>query len=349
MANTSQKNSYKYFQLYSCCIPVKGWARSIICDLQRQDFIIIPNELFILFDYRDRTISLPLTYSSNNEEREQLVQLIHKIEDHEYGYFTNEPERFPNLSSDLRHPSVISNAIIDLNSSVQFNFKRFISELSDLLCQSVLIRAYTKVELSTLFEILKAFENTSIRSVELVIPFDEGITKEYLLTELIGVYGRCRRITVHSSPFDQLITGNTHEIIYSTARIINETCCGNISPYYFNSNYSSFFEAKVSNSCLNKKLSIDQHGYVKNCPSMRTNYGHYDQISDLKSLLNDSAFKDLWKITKDDITICKDCEFRYICHDCRVFVQGENDRYSKPSKCKYNPYKAVWESSELVS
>jgi len=38
----------------------------------------------------------------------------------------------------------------------------------------------------------------------------------------------------------------------------------------------------------------------------------------------------------------KDCEFRYICHDCRAHTQNE-EKYSKPLKCKYNPYEAIWE------
>jgi len=39
----------------------------------------------------------------------------------------------------------------------------------------------------------------------------------------------------------------------------------------------------------------------------------------------------------------KDCEFRYICTDCRVFIQEDTDILSKPLKCKYNPYEATWE------
>jgi len=40
---------------------------------------------------------------------------------------------------------------------------------------------------------------------------------------------------------------------------------------------------------------------------------------------------------KDKIDVCKDCEYRYACLDCRCFRMNE-DIYSKPKKCKYNPY-----------
>ncbi|MDR2057516.1 MAG: hypothetical protein LBP83_04405, partial [Dysgonamonadaceae bacterium] len=43
---------------------------------------------------------------------------------------------------------------------------------------------------------------------------------------------------------------------------------------------------------------------------------------------------------------CKDCEFRYICTDCRAYLQDSNDIYSQPAKCNYNPYIAKWAGEE---
>ena len=42
------------------------------------------------------------------------------------------------------------------------------------------------------------------------------------------------------------------------------------------------------------------------------------------------------------IHVCKDCEFRYICTDCRAYIEDPNDILSKPLKCGYNPYTAEW-------
>lgn len=33
------------------------------------------------------------------------------------------------------------------------------------------------------------------------------------------------------------------------------------------------------------------------------------------------GFKDLWAINKDKILVCQDCEFRYICTDCRAYLE----------------------------
>jgi radical SAM protein with 4Fe4S-binding SPASM domain len=71
---------------------------------------------------------------------------------------------------------------------------------------------------------------------------------------------------------------------------------------------------------------------------MPESFGKLGEIS-LRELTINPRFTKLWKTRKDDINTCKDCEFRYICSDCRAFVQSEN----KPLKCNYNPYIANWE------
>jgi SPASM domain peptide maturase of grasp-with-spasm system len=63
----------------------------------------------------------------------------------------------------------------------------------------------------------------------------------------------------------------------------------------------------------------------------------------LAEALAKPGFKKYWDITKDQVAVCKDCEFRYICTDCRAYVENPEDMYSKPLKCGYNPYTAEWE------
>lgn len=68
----------------------------------------------------------------------------------------------------------------------------------------------------------------------------------------------------------------------------------------------------------------------------------YGNIRDhsIAEIFRSNEFQKYWDITKDEIHVCKDCEYRYICNDCRAFV---TDIYDKPLKCKYNPYKQKWE------
>jgi SPASM domain peptide maturase of grasp-with-spasm system len=132
------------------------------------------------------------------------------------------------------------------------------------------------------------------------------------------------------------------KIYYSPSVIQSENCCGNIHTMFFRVNIRAFSEAKQFNSCLNRKIAIDKRGKIRNCPSMKNNFGEI-QTSTLREALNIPEFKFSWGITKDKIKICQVCEFRYMCSDCRAYTEDPDDLYSKPLKCGYNPYTTEWE------
>lgn len=106
-----------------------------------------------------------------------------------------------------------------------------------------------------------------------------------------------------------------------------------------------FIESHSRNNCLNQKICIDHDGAIKNCPAMKQIYG-YISTDKLIDIVKSSGFTSVWRITKDNVMVCKDCEFRYVCPDCRVFINNRDNIYSHPLKCKYNPYTAKWEGED---
>ena len=131
-------------------------------------------------------------------------------------------------------------------------------------------------------------------------------------------------------------------LVYFTKNLKNSKSCGIINKWYFTINIKSFSEAQHHNTCLNRKISIDADGNIKNCPSMKESYGNIKDTT-LEEALNKPGFRKYWNIKKDDITKCKDCEFRYICTDCRAYLEDPDDIYSAPLKCGYDPYTGKWE------
>ena len=107
----------------------------------------------------------------------------------------------------------------------------------------------------------------------------------------------------------------------------------------------TFCESTQFNSCLNCKVSIDSKGNIKNCPSMSENFGNIRNTM-IKEALNHPNFKEYWNISKDQIEVCKDCEFRHMCTDCRAYLKQPDNIYSQPAKCNYNPHIAKWKSEE---
>jgi SPASM domain peptide maturase of grasp-with-spasm system len=111
------------------------------------------------------------------------------------------------------------------------------------------------------------------------------------------------------------------------------------------SNIKLFSESQNYNTCLNRKISIDKDGNIKNCPSMPQSFGNIKDTT-LEEAINHPDFKKYWNVNKDMIAVCKDCEFRHICTDCRAYTERthfEDDiDLSKPLKCGYNPYTNEW-------
>ena len=74
---------------------------------------------------------------------------------------------------------------------------------------------------------------------------------------------------------------------------------------------------------------------------MKDSFGNIRNTK-LEDAYSQEKFKKYWNITKDKIKVCKDCEFRYICTDCRAYLADSKDNLSKPLKCGYNPYIGEW-------
>ena len=112
----------------------------------------------------------------------------------------------------------------------------------------------------------------------------------------------------------------------------------------FCTSYNGFEINSHWNSCWFGKCSISAIGDVmpcifardKKCGNIRAD--SFDIIK--KNLLS------FWEVNKEKVEVCKDCEFRYACDDCRPLAEGETGNlYAKYPRCLYNPYEAQWCSS----
>ncbi|MCA6366408.1 MAG: grasp-with-spasm system SPASM domain peptide maturase [Cytophagales bacterium] len=333
----------KYFKLYACCLPVKGFKNSIICDVQRGSFKHIPNALYnILLDLKALTFK-EIYDQFSKEDQEVVDEYLSFLIENEFGFWTDSPERFPEIDLKYLTPSQITNAIIDSNQNSEHDFKTIFGQLEYLGCKNLQLRFFDEILEEHLYEVIHLLNSNRIKSVEIILKDSNHFNKDSY-TDLLNVYGRISTIIVHSSVADQVAVKGFNgmgRLIYIRQQIDSEMHCGEITPINFSINLETFSEAIHYNSCLNRKISIDKDGYIKNCPTMFTNYGHNKEVS-LIEVANHKDFQNIWSINKDQIEVCKDCEFRYICTDCRAILKTDDNIYSKPSKCSYDPYIGIW-------
>lgn len=110
-----------------------------------------------------------------------------------------------------------------------------------------------------------------------------------------------------------------------------------------------FFYRQSFNPCLGHQVAIDCGGEIKPClwsPTVLGKTGR-DRVSDL---IMKGTFDPFWELTKDKIEVCKECELRYACPDCRHTQPAGKDRQpKKPAFCRYNPYRDVFDGREIFS
>jgi len=330
-----------HFLLFSNCIPVKGAKRTAICDLQKNRIKLVPNLLAeVISMFREMSI-VEIKSHYNQELNEGIDKYIQILEDENYGFWTNEPKAFPEIETQWDSPSIITNAIIDIDEHSQHPLKQIFEQLSDLGCICLQLRSYYRIGFDQLNEILNLTNFSRIRSIELVIMAGEYDLEP--IKQLCKANKRIRSILSYAANCnkEEYIGELDVRILFTTEFIKPETHCGAVSQYYFAINIKHFTESINFNSCLNRKISVDRNGNIKNCPSSKSSFGKIKDIQ-FKQVLQNTEFVKIWGLNKDQILVCKDCEFRYVCTDCRAYTTDTSNPFSKPLKCSYDPYTMAW-------
>jgi SPASM domain peptide maturase of grasp-with-spasm system len=333
----------KLFYLHSNCHITIGSCRSIIIDTQRNDFAFIPNDLAInLLGYNAGNIN-ELISSFNIDDKETVLEYLNYLINEEYIFVSNLKVDIDYL---IKPSHIVSEnlyvSIIDIMDGFD-NVSNFLSKIKNVNVYIVQLRFLNEVDLEGLKKNLELFENTDVRNIQVIAKvddiavdnIDELCTKNPRL-QFVNMLG-CKDIQG-----DENINCSGCSVIKSKRKVVSEKSCGLIDSAFFVKNFDSYTLSLNHNSCLYKKISIDKEGNIKNCPSMAESFGNIKDTT-LEEALSHTNFKKYWNITKDQIDVCKDCEFRHICTDCRAYTENPEDQYSKPLKCGYNPYTNAWE------
>lgn len=329
----------RYFNLFSYCIPVRGCNRGVVCDLIRNmiqpvslsvmDYLSATEPYLTLEEWsKDRT---PLEIREVNEQINHLFQS-------EFGYFSNHPILPRQFSLDASDDeSQITNAIVDLDVFSTHTLIELVPQLKELGCKALEVRIFYSLSFESLQELLHPLIDSGFEYIEVLVehhPETKNDAYEILQHQIPGL----RKITVSRANENTIYHRDSFILMYTTELIRNEAKCGVTGELYCVANVQLYQESLKHNNCLYKKISVDKYGYIKNCPSMNQSFGEVHSTR-LMDALNHSKFRDYWHITKDQINVCKQCELRYVCQDCRAYRMDMDDIYSKPMKCRYNPLK----------
>lgn len=321
---------------------------SLISDIQLGKIHHIPNDCGeILMYLKKKSIEECYNYYGidNKETIDEYLDFFRSIK---IGFIDDKLHKeLSKINFQWDSYSDITNCIIEYNSRINYDY--LLSSLEELNIDAIEIRFYKHIPFDELSSFLDKFENSKFQSIEILIQYSSFQEIENEIDNFVKKHPRLSKIFVSdcaekkiSKFFEDSVT-----ISFIDKNINSCLSCGNTDIKYFKLNMYLFCESLKYNSCLNRKLAIDMNGNIKNCPSMPQNFGNINSDT-LKEVFNHSDFKKYWNISKDQIEVCKDCEFRYICTDCRAYTERThiNDKgldTSKPLKCGYDPYTNIWD------
>jgi SPASM domain peptide maturase of grasp-with-spasm system len=336
-----------YFNLYPNCIITGGPVNSLIVDYKKETFFKIPAFLHEIIDQlcNSNINDLISTFTREPDVQEKVIELKNWLISNNLGMMCTKSNIFAQLQNNFKFEST-SNAIIeigDLHFAALKRLEGVFNDLHLLQCQAVQLIFRNTHELKLISEFLKIFDKIIFESVEIIIKLDnepsvediELLISQNLFLKKIFIFGCKEQRTIKLTKFDAVA-------IFSKEMNYSAKSCGSICNEYFSTNIMTYFESKKHNSCLNQKIAIDKDGNIKNCLSLKENFGNIDNSSLPKVISNDN-FRKYWNISKDDINVCKNCEFRYVCTDCRAFVEDPENILSKPLKCGYDPNTGHWD------
>lgn len=308
------------------CLLVKGYSKNLLIDIQ--------NNCWYHVEFDETAVSDAKKFKTLQPEvRKHLLE--HQIVTEIPKYMI---DRFPKINTSFDIPSHIESVIIDRNTASKYSIVDVLHWVQCLHTKYIQLRYFqnplSDLELNS---ILSYSDSSIIESLEFIIPYDSTLVNYF--GDAITKFPKIHRVIFHSCP-EPLETGHP-QITCIEQVITSSNQCGVIQPILFSNHRKHVLKSINYNSCLYKKIGVDVNGNIRNCPSAHQIIGHVDQLDQLSTKQLETP---LWYIKKDDVAVCKDCEFRYICTDCRIrTVDGE---YSRPETCPYNPYTNTWRGQE---
>lgn len=339
------KKNKRYLLKYTNLFLVKGHLRSVIYDTGRNKYEFITLELYDFFNkYNKKCID-----EINNEES----LLLEYIVSNDLGFIIEESEidMFPEIDVKWDDYSIIQNAIFLYDGQSEILRKNLdILTSNHCFCNfySIIIqKRLSKIEVE---EAVKVILHYPTINVEIYIEFHEWMLESKLpLFNTISIGS----VYVYKSPFEKKDVKG----IFLTQNIQFDNF---IDFNYFNPNISTFSESEFHNLYFNKKIIIDENGYIikslNNTTPLITDFPlifglkikgksvirfELRNLEKIIALLEDI---NKWNIPKQKIDVCNACEFRNMCVDSCPIEKRLSDSFFRAKECNYNPYIAKWKN-----
>lgn len=139
--------------------------------------------------------------------------------------------------------------------------------------------------------------------------------------------------------------------------IVREIGCGKNTQHYvdnkiksykirtkpsFSANKNFFINSIYFNNCWNRKIVISENGDILPCVFARNEICGNIKNNTIDEIIY-TKLSNYWSYNFSNIEICKDCEYRFACKDCRPIAMARTGTLNSHTEfCRYNPYLGEW-------
>lgn len=333
----------RILQIFPHCHIVKGHSRSVIQDTFGNEWYLIPPTLADLIPNIDGKNYDNIASKIADNKKGQISEYIDFLLKNNIARLSSVALPYKQVEMTFDYPAEISNMIL----VEEYLSLKLIAQINVIQCDNVQLYCTKELSIEQLSNKLHLSDDSVVQNLEVIVPFVEEFLSPTIWENIFDEFKRLQKVVVLNAPESKRIFTDTmhHNCVVFATGSFSYEICGEVHPLHFTNNLPFFTESQRHNTCLNRKVCIDAEGNIKNCPAMAKSYGNIKDTT-LEEAINKPGFKDLWYICKDQIDVCKDCEFRYMCTDCRCFIKDPDNIYSQPAKCTYNPYICLWEGQE---
>jgi SPASM domain peptide maturase of grasp-with-spasm system len=337
-----------HYILATNCFVVDGAERSLIYDLHRNNYDIITRELSEalkkchsgsfagLFEYLPQEdIDFYEPFIASLVEKDYLLPVD-----------PEEIEYFKPMSLEWEYPYTLSAVVMEYATDSPYTLKEAFTRINTLNCPAVEIRFTNTHDIDFYRELCETFDGMGFRHIDLLVQYASGQENDFMFA-LKNLHPVLFSITQYGSPEETIVrntasqylglkrTTRTYQEIVSNQQVYSKN-------FYINRNF--FTEARFHHPFFNGKITICANGDIKNGTHQPRSFGNIAD-TDLGTLIKDPAFTELWHVSKDKISICQDCEYRYMCMDSRIPLRQQEGKWIMEDPCNYDPYTCKWHSA----
>ena len=306
-------------KLFSNCIPVDGYYRSIIYDLDKRDFHFYFREMKDKYKYFKNL---------------KLTHIVKKSEE----------KMFPKLNLTWKEPNIINNITFHLNSSKSISILKILKIIKLTNAKHLVVILDESFHMEKLKKLLIMMNETQILTIEIL---SQSLLDDTFF-QLIENTKSSNIISIYcfNSPQANKINFKINtKVIFFEDKL---TDFSQSDKFNFVVNLKVFSESQNFNTYFNRKLYIDFDGEIKNSIKSTEKFGNIKKINlkEVIDIISSNNFQKNWLSNKDNIETCKKCEFRYMCIDDKIPYQRSKNEWYHKSECNYNPYIAKWKNEE---